>query len=238
MAEPQYKKVYLFIKRLILTGEYLDGELIPSENELSQQFGITRVTVRHALSQLVNEGYIRKWRGKGSVVTFREKKSLGVLGITGFSDAARSNEQNVSTIVLDPPALRGWPPGFFHGLSAEEQAAGCIYLKRVRLVENTPVMLESTYLPDINLPGFIRKPFVNDSLFDTLGIQHEVEITGVEQNLRAVLADSETALHLQIKEGMPVLHILLKFSTNKPFLNIYSSILCNTEKFTISNTLN
>ncbi len=110
-------------------------------------------------------------------------------------------------------------------------------MKRLRCVENEPVMLESTYISNVGLPGFCTRPFVKGSLFETLNVNYAIEIIRVDEDLRSVLCDEEDARHLQIKAGSPLLHIYLKFYTNREHLNIYSSLLCNTDKYSIGNRL-
>ena len=64
-----YVKVYQYILEKIQNGEFLEGDLIPKEMDLSEQFHVSRPTVRHALNDLVNEGYLTRVRGRGSFVT-------------------------------------------------------------------------------------------------------------------------------------------------------------------------
>lgn len=232
-----YRKVQNDIKSQIIAGLYNDGDLLPSEHELSKLHTVTRATVRQALNELVNEGYITKKQGKGSIVAKRQRRTLGLLSVKGFSEIVSEHKQNVSTLMLEKPTTTKWEMPFFYTIGEMERKAGCIYLKRLRCVENEPVMLESTFLSNINLPRICTKPFVKGSLFETLSINYQVEITNVEQDLRAVLADNETAKLLNVTEGSPLLHIYLKFFTNREHLFVYSSLLCNTDKFSIGNKL-
>ena len=70
---------------------------MPSENDLSHQFKITRATVRQALEELVKEGYIEKRQGKGSVV-ISDRKTLGLLSFKGFSEVLASSTLVPETI--------------------------------------------------------------------------------------------------------------------------------------------
>ncbi|MDP2112696.1 MAG: winged helix-turn-helix domain-containing protein, partial [Bacteroidota bacterium] len=65
---PQHKKIYEILRKHILSGVYEEGSLLPSENELCAVHNITRPTVRQALEALVNDGFISKKQGKGSIV--------------------------------------------------------------------------------------------------------------------------------------------------------------------------
>jgi DNA-binding GntR family transcriptional regulator len=204
-----YRKLQQNIKSQIIAGIYREGDVLPSENELIQIHGVTRSTVRQALGELVKEGYIQKWQGKGSIVLKRQLRTLGVLSVKGFSEIVSEKKLAINTLMLQKPSVSPWEETFFYPISELERNAGCIFLKRVRCVENEPVMLETTYVPNLNLPGFCSKPFVHGSLFETLNVRYHLEITRVEQNLRAVPAEEESARFLKITQGDPLLHIYL-----------------------------
>lgn len=235
--EPLYRKLQQKIKSQILSGVYHDGDLLPSESDLMKVHSSTRGTVRQALEALVKEGYIIKQQGKGSIVLKSLRRTLGVLSVKGFSQIVTEKKLSVDTVIIKKPEVAAWDDSFFYQLSEIEKNAGCIYLKRVRCVNKEPVMLESTYIPNLNLQGFCKKPFVKGSLFETLSVNYHIEITKVEQDLRAISADKDSSVLLNVKVGTPLLHIYLKFSTSREHLNIYSSLLCNTSDFSIGNVL-
>jgi GntR family transcriptional regulator/GntR family frlABCD operon transcriptional regulator len=225
------------IKSNILAGTYKEGDLLPSEYELQKLHSVTRSTVRHALNELEREGYIFKKQGKGSIVARQHRRTLGVLSVKGFSEIVSEKKLAVNTLMLEKPIISRWEEPFFYPIDKLEEVAGCIYMKRLRCVENEPVMLESTYISNINLSGFCKRPFVKGSLFETLNVNYAIEITRVDEDLRSVLCDEGNAIHLQIRAGSPLLHIYLKFHTNREHLNVYSSLLCNTDKYSIGNRL-
>ena len=115
----------------------------------------------------------------------------------------------------------------------EELENGFIHFSRIRLLQNEPIMFEDTFLSKTKLPKFCSSPFVNNSFFDTLSINHNIEITGVIQKFQAILATEEMAKNLKLKTGAPILKIIRKLSTNKSRFYIYSFAYCNTDKFTI-----
>ena len=235
--EPLYRKIQQKIKSQILSGVYRDGDLLPSETDLITIHSSTRGTIRQALEALVKEGYIIKQQGKGSIVQRSYRRTLGVLSVKGFSQIVTEKKLAIDTVLIKKPGITAWNEPFFYQLNEIERNAGCIYLKRVRCVNKEPVMLESTYIPNLNLPGFCRNQFVKGSLFETLSVNYQIEITRVEQDLRAVLSDKDSSVLLNVKPGTPLLHIYLKFSTSREHLNIYSSLLCNTSDFSIGNVL-
>ena len=223
---PQYRILYEQLRQQIEKGGYKEGDLLPSENDLCRTHNLTRPTVRQALNALVNDGYIKKQQGKGSIVA-RLPFGVGILSISGTTSAL--GKQNLQTKILVAPKVIAWPEGFIYQLSEVEEVAGCIYMERLRLYKEKPIFLDVNYLPNINLPRFTSRNHENKSLFDTLRRYYQIEIKGGEQRLRAIPAGDKVSDFLEIKKNAPVLHLERKIATNKIDYNIYSSIYCNTE---------
>lgn len=230
---PQYKLLYEQLRRQIEKGVYKEGDLLPSENDLCKTHYLTRPTVRQALTALVNDGYIKKQQGKGSIVD-RLPFGVGILSISGTTSAL--GKQNLQTKILVAPKVIAWPEGFFFQLNEAEKVAGCIYMERLRLYKEKPIFLDINYLPNINLPRFTSRNHENKSLFDTLRKYYQIEIKGGEQRLRAVPAIDKVSSFLGINKNAPVLHLDRKIATNKIDYFIYSSIYCNTEVDAIYGT--
>lgn len=228
----RYQEIETLLKERIQHGELQVGDYLPSENELCTNFLVTRTTVRKALDNLLKEGYIEKLHGKGSRVKER-RHSLGLLNVKGFSEAVG---MNVQTIFLQEPAIQFWTPEISFQPSENEKKTCCIHFERLRCVGNDPVMLESNWFSNSELKDFIGNEFINGSFFKTLSQEYLIEITGSEQELRAEYANEKTARFLKIETGSPILHISIKFHTNKPNLNIYSELYCNTMKYPIGNS--
>jgi GntR family transcriptional regulator/GntR family frlABCD operon transcriptional regulator len=229
---PKYRQVQHELYCLIVNGIYKAGDALPSENDLSAQYGITRMTVRNALQSLENDGLIKKIRGKGSIVQSK-RKSVELLSIRGFTEVMKSRNMEVETRIIKKPQLTAWPQEFFFQLSDLEKTAGCIKLERLRLANSELVMYEISYLPNFNLNAMIRSPLINGSLFDTLQINHKIEILGVRQKFRALKASGQQVELLEVEPGDPLLHITRKLNTNREHFNLYSSVYFNSENHLI-----
>lgn len=227
-----YRLVQKDLRRSIIEGKYKVGDFLPSENELCSKYGIARMTVRNALNNLESEGLIEKQKGKGSIVKLK-RKSIELLSIKGFTEIMKGKERKIDTTFLQRPILLDWEEGFYWPLSNEEIRLKCIYLKRVRMSGDKPIMMEKTYLANMNLPNFCTEEFINKSLFDTLIVNHDIEMTGVVQKFRAIPASIELADSLQVNVGAPVLEIIRKLTTNREGFFVYSFAYCNTDDFTI-----
>lgn len=231
MAEKRYQQIYSILKSGIQQGTFPVDAYLPSEHELCRSYEITRTTARRALDELIKEGFIEKEHGKGSRVKER-RQTLGLLTVKGFSEAVG---ENVKTIFLQKPHLTSWPGKLPFPPEKKELETDCVYFERLRGVGNTPVMLELNWFSAMELEGFLEQEFVEGSFFKTLSQQYLIEVTGSEQELRALFADEKTADLLKIERGSPILQISIKFSTSKPNLNIYSFLYCNTDKYPIGN---
>jgi GntR family transcriptional regulator/GntR family frlABCD operon transcriptional regulator len=230
---PQYRKLYETLRKHIVEGVYKEGDLLPSENELCQLYDMTRPTVRQSLSALVSDGYIRKHQGKGSIV-HRLPREIGILSVAGTTSAV--GNRNLKTIIIVKPVLRSWNNEFMFSLSKLEKESGCIYMERLRLLEGTPIFYDISFIANINLPRITSRQFENRSLFQVLRDNYQLEIKGGEQRIKAITASLKISKFLRIKKGEPVLHLERKLETNKPGLYLYSSIFCNTEKYSIYGT--
>lgn len=231
----QYQKLKALLKKKIQKGTYKPGEVLPSEHELRAQYKLARFTVRQALDELVKEGYITKHKGKGSIVSERKRKALGLFSIKGFSAVVGEAEGSVKTVFLKKPYKVKWGDDFFYPLSPEEKQKGAICLERIRSVNDSPVMLEFTYVPASEVPLLKESDFIHNSLFETLHVKFNIDIGTAEQELVATGATREIAKVFGIKAGAPVLHVYRKYHTNRPGFFIYSSFYCHTGKYSIGN---
>jgi GntR family transcriptional regulator/GntR family frlABCD operon transcriptional regulator len=230
---PRYRRLYETLRRHITGGVYGEGDLLPSENELCQLYGMTRPTVRQSLAALAGDGYIRKHQGKGSIV-HRLPREIGILSISGTTSAV--GERNLRTRIIVKPELRPWDVSFMFPLSDLEKESGYIYMERLRLLDNVPIFYDISYIPNINLPRLTSRQFENRSLFQILRDHYQVEIKGGEQRIIAIPSSGKISKYLRIKNGQPVLHLERKMATNINGLNIYSSIYCNTSRYSIYGT--
>lgn len=228
----RYITVQKELRRSIIEGKYAVGDLLPSENELCAHYGIARMTVRNALSNLESEGLIERQKGKGSIVKLK-RKSIELLSIKGFTEIMKAKERQIDTVFIQKPILLPWEADFYWPLGENEIEAGSIFLSRIRMSGDKGIMMENTFLSNQNLAGFCENPFVNQSLFDTLIVNHDIEMTGVVQKFRAIPATVQLANSLQLAIGAPILEIIRKLTTNREGFFVYSFAYCNTDDFTI-----
>ncbi|HKT37081.1 MAG TPA: GntR family transcriptional regulator, partial [Ktedonobacterales bacterium] len=96
---PIYHQLKEILIRKIRTGEWVPGALIPSERELCETYGISRMTARQAITDLVNEGVCYREQGRGTFVSPR-KIQQQLQHLSGFTDDIRARGQLPGTKVL------------------------------------------------------------------------------------------------------------------------------------------
>lgn len=194
---------------------------------------MTRPTVRQSLSTLANDGYIIKHQGKGSIVN-NLPREIGILSVSGTTSAL--GDRNLKTRIIVKPLLIPFPTKFMFPVTELEKESGCIYMERVRLLDNFPIFYDISFIANINLPRITSRQFENRSLFQILRNHYHIEIRGGEQRIKAIPATAKICRLLKLRKDQPVLHLERKMETNNPDLFLYSSIFCNTEKYSIYGT--
>ncbi len=233
ISVPHYRRLYEILRKQIVDGVYKEGDLLPSENDLCTLYKLTRPTVRHSLDALLHAGMIRKHKGKGSIVNSLPS-GIGILSISGTTSVLGMH--NLETRILSKPQIISWPSDFMFPLNEEYKNSGCVFLERLRLVNNTAIFYDLNYLPNINLPRFCNRKFDNQSLFDILRKAYQIEVKGGEQRIRSIRADAKVSGFFGVDEGHPVLHLQRKLETNRPGFYFYSSIFCNTDEHALYGT--
>jgi len=227
---PQHRKLYEILRKHILEGVYKEGDLLPSENELCRLYKMTRPTVRQSLATLATDGYIKKHQGKGSIV-HNLPREIGILSVSGTTSAV--GNRNLKTKIIVKPVLMQWPENFMFPLSELEKESGCIYMERLRLLDGVPIFYDISFIANINLPRITARQFENRSLFQILRDHYRIEIKGGDQRIKAIPANLKIGKFLKIRKEQPVLHLERRLETNNTGLFLYSSIYCNTEKYSI-----
>ena len=231
---PQHHQLYELLKTHIREGVYQPGDLLPSEHALCRTHTLTRPTVRQALSTLVQEGYIKKQRGKGSIVQ-APQAGIGILNIVGTTDSLPTG--TLTTEVIEGPVVHAWEADTSFDLSEIEQQSGYVYLSRLRRIDGKPVFYEETYLPHINLPRITARRFENQSLFGILSQHYALKVTGGQQRIRAYGAAAPVVDLLNVAAEHPVLYLEKTYTTNRAHYRFFTRLWCNTEKYYLQGAL-
>lgn len=203
-AEPLYERIRLALREGILSGHHAPGSRVPSESELGQLYGASRITVRQALSALQQEGLIFTRQGKGSFVA-RPKAFQNVSTLQGFGEQMATLGYEVLNQLQ---ALREVPASAQVaqrlGVSVGELVT---QIRRVRLLNREPVSLEWTWVRTTLGRQLAQADLIGRDIFLILENDCGVPLGHADLALDAVPADADTAAALGIAPGEPVLRI-------------------------------
>ncbi len=214
MESDQYSPIYLQLaKKLrhnILNGGLHAGDALPSERDLCEKLGASRVTIRKAIAVLIDEGLLTRRQGSGTFVTPRIQAPGNFL--SSFSEDAQGRGESVESI---------WIRRDIDVATAEEAElleialhAPVARLSRVRMAMGEPLAIEHAVIP-AEMIGDISG--LGRSLYQALADSDNRPVSGV-QKIRAALANTSEAHHLTIDEGCEILRIerITKRADNRP----------------------
>lgn len=189
----------------IESGTYEIGSMLPTQMELAEKYGVSRLTVREALKELIRRGYIESCPGRGTVVCRRPQMQVFTVKgrVDGFSSGDAEGRHRSRTIVIDRvPANKK-----IAECLGTEIGASLVYIKRLRLIGNTPVMLDISYLPYdlVKTVDFFSADLDNGSLYELLRCQADVAFEETKEEFRASLATSDISSLLSIFVGEPII---------------------------------
>lgn len=194
---PLYYQLYNVLKTRIIDGEYTVGSVLPSESEMIQEFGVSRITIRRALSDLENDGYIEKRKGKGSIVLrMRLERPLTVFN--SFSGDALARGDRPSSIILSiERVLAGVHVAEKLGIPASNEVYALV---RLRLLNGRIVALHKSYIrTDL---GFTvdAKDFGEDTSLYSFLEEKGIVLGSADETVEARLASNELKRCLFIEE--------------------------------------
>lgn len=202
--KPLYNQIRDYLLNKIVDGSYPPHSQIPSESELGEQFSVSRITVRQALTQLQQEGLIFKVHGKGSFVS-KPKAFQNVSHLQGFAEAMSGMGHEIFNQVK-----------FFDFVAAPIHVAAKLKLpvgtmvteiKRVRLLNRRPVSFEVTYLPEAIGVQLQQVDLVTRDIFLAIEEECKTPLGHADLNIDAILADEQLSEFLQVDSNAPILRV-------------------------------
>jgi GntR family transcriptional regulator len=219
---PLYHQVRTGVENFLRSGQLKPGDVIPAEQYLCSQFGVSRGTVRMAIGELVKEGLLRREQGKGTFIASpRFEKSL--LGYFRFTQKDSSEDivpesRIIEITKADPPVAISKALG----LSLRERV---FKIKRIRTVNGNPFIYQVSVFPEKLFPGLQEIDCNAPSLYTFITERYGIHITEVEEYLTADLPDYETQRLLGLKRESPIIVIERKaFSFNERAIEVRRSV--------------
>jgi len=200
---PLYLQVKNTIVEQINSGKIKPGDKLPTEIELEKEFSVSRPTIRHALSEMENEGYLSRHRGIGTIVRHKSFQK-DILQLSSFSETIQQmgkvpSHNILSVNIVDPPNRIA---NYFAGI--EPKKVWCV--KRLCFADSEPFSINHLYLPPEL--GFSLQDFYQmKSFYDFIRERFDLIPSYANETITASAANDEMSELLQIEEGEPLLDI-------------------------------
>ena len=185
---PAYIRIHDKIKEDVDDGTWKIGQRLPSERDLCETFDVSRMTVRQAITLLVDEGILERKPGSGTFVASSrvKEKMRGTTSELISYQRLHPNEFEIKNLGVLPQSH-------------------VIRMERVRFADDIPVAYEITSIPEKIIRGF-KESEITEHFFKTL-TDNGYEIGKSQQTISASLANSSLAKHLKVKTGDALLSL-------------------------------
>lgn len=202
---PQYRRIAEALTLAIRSGALEVGGRVPSERELSAEFGVSRMTARGALKTLVEQGLVASVEARGYFVA-QSRIDQRLQTLTSFTEDMRRSGRRPSSVVLSARALPA--AGEMAARLGVAEGATINHLLRLRLADGVPVALEAAHVAESLAPGLIgAADFAAESLYATLKRRYGILPVEAEQSFQASAATESDAAILHVEAGAPVLRL-------------------------------
>ena len=197
---PLYHQLKEQIRKNILSGGYKEGDLIPSERELSDQYDLSSTTIRRALNDLVQEHFLERKAGKGTFVRLKKVKR-DLRKVIGFTKNMQEMGLIPSTRVISKKVVAA--NAYARSRLGLERGAKIVRLKRLRMANDVPMMYETRYIRTDLCPG-IEMEELDSSLWKVFEVRYSLKPNRHSQNMNITIVSGRSANLLTLKEGAHV----------------------------------
>ncbi|KRO00425.1 GntR family transcriptional regulator [Companilactobacillus kimchiensis] len=215
MKVPVYIQIHNEIRKEIESGKWAVGERIPSERQLSQDFDVSRMTLRQAIQTLVDEGILQRQVGSGTYVASSkvQEKMSGTTSFTEITEGQgkKPSSKTVSYHVADPSISE------IEKLKLHE-GSQVLRMERIRYADQQPICFEVATIP-IEIVNSLNKKDITSSLYKALEDKAGLKLGDATQTVSAILASEKIANFLNVKRGSAVLRVrqITTLDDDRPF---------------------
>jgi GntR family transcriptional regulator len=198
---PKHYRIRESLRQQIRNME--SGEPIPTEVELCDTYGVSRTTVRKAIERLTYEGLVYRVQGKGTFVAPPKVRGRFVQSRAGLYDDARARGLSLKTQVLEQQVI-----------SADKRLASRLEIEadepvfklvRLRFIDQEPMLISYSYVPETLCPGLLHEDFESQSLYALMQQKYGIEIHHGLRVIEAISCEEEEAQLFHVTAGTPLL---------------------------------
>lgn len=218
---PVYYQLKNDLTSKIAKGVWKSGDCIASERELCEIYGVSRMTIRQAVGELVQEGVLLRIKGKGTFVCEQKLKQQDMMS---FTEIIKKTGNELVTEVLEFSTIE--TPEDFEDIFTLDN----LYkIKRKRIVDKECVALETVYIP-VDYCGYIDKDMLNGSLFKILE-KFGYVVDYSNSSISAVIINEELKEVFGVDQEVPMLKVISKTYDNKDKMIFLEEAIYRSDKY-------
>jgi GntR family transcriptional regulator len=200
---PLYDQIERNLRDLIVNGDIKPGEAMPGEWDLAGLYGVSRLTVRRALDELVRQNWLEKKHGVG---TFVRQPTMATIATSklSFTEQMRAIGREPSSKYIGQRVLAATDKiaRALHILEGDP----IIEITRVRLADNIPILFERACLSTVRFPTLESHDWSQEeSLYKVLSDEYEINISAMDHTIKPVTLTETEARYLKAQAGIPAL---------------------------------
>jgi len=223
---PLYLRTYLLLRQRILSGDWQHGELFPTEQELCRTMEVSRVTVRRALEMLTEDQLLRRFQGRGTIVSPSVTPKPVLASISG--QIANATDLGRATKVTLLHYGKAKPPPSVASAFRCQKGETLHRNVRLRSYQKVPVSLITSWLP-LSVGARISKEALLSSQPILSLLQNMLKISAADQIISAKIAGAEVARPLRVPVGAPLLEVTRTVEVSNSTIGMLSVALYNPE---------
>lgn len=201
-STPLYLQLVSYIKIQIQAGVLKPGDKVIAENELCEILNVSRTTIRQCMNQLTEEGYIVRYRGKGSFIA-DPKLKRPINYLYDFTENMLSLGATPTSIVLASEVVDLADKPLLDTLQMPFGQTKTFHLLRLRCANEEPILLENTYIPYYLCPGIEQYSFSESSLYHTLTERYSLNLYHANETIEAIIIGKNYADLLKCSPKAP-----------------------------------
>jgi GntR family transcriptional regulator len=199
-----YSRVETVLANEIAAGDLKIGDQLPTEDSLVARFGVSRITVRRAIQNLVSRGLVEIRRGKGTFVA-APRITQELTELSGFVEDMHALGRKPTARVISKEIVTADANVASHlALTKGERV---VRIRRVRLADGIPLSFDETYLPLEIGKKIITNNLKVEPIFSLLERKYNIALIEAEYKLDAVAAETDVATALKVKPRSPIFRI-------------------------------
>ncbi|SCM77664.1 putative Uncharacterized HTH-type transcriptional regulator YurK [uncultured Pleomorphomonas sp.] len=203
-ASPLYLQLKNNLTEAIRSGRYAPGEPVPTETQLCEQYAVSRITVRRAISELQEEGLLEKRHGKGTFVSFRRMET-SLVDLAGFSETYSLQGYKVSKVLLG--VAEGAADGALAQKLAIQRGAPILTIRRLIMAADAPMTIEISDFPLALFPDLATEIVGASSIYRLLKTRYGREVRHARRVINVRLAGAEERERLNCRSGEPLFEV-------------------------------